>query len=222
MAAKSKVEKLSLTTFWKYRYWNNKKSLCACNHFTHSDYFVKKKSLSFQQDPYEIELLQGCLRGERSYQRQLYDRYKNAMFTVLYRMLGDEDDASDALQDAFLAVFKSLKNFQNRSTLGAWIKTIVVRTAIRRCKHRIVFDELTTDHQDHAIEHWDENLNGEYLEKGILELSPGYRSVFLLIEVEGYTHKETASMLGISEGTSKSQLSRAKKILQQKLRELMY
>lgn len=178
--------------------------------------------MSYKQNPYEIEIVNGCLRGERSYQRQLYERYKDAMFTVLYRMLGSDEEASDALQDAFIEVFKSLKNFKSQSSIGAWIKTIVIRTGIRKYKNRIVFDELTTDHEDQLIEAWDQNLNGEYLQQGILSLSEGYRSVFLLIEVEGYTHKETAVMLGISEGTSKSQLSRAKKILQKKLKELMY
>ena len=178
--------------------------------------------MSYEVDPYELELVAGCQRGDRISQRALYDRYKDAMYTILYRMVDTQEEASDSLQDAFIEVFRSLKNFQARSSLGAWIKTIVVRQGIKKQKHKIVFEKLSTTHEDLRLEPWDENLNGEYLEKGILSLSPGYRSVFLLIEVEGYTHRETAEMLDISEGTSKSQLSRAKKILQEKLKELMY
>lgn len=162
------------------------------------------------------------MRGERQCQRALYDRYKDAMYTILYRMVDTEEEAADSLQDAFIDIFKSLKNFQGKSSLGAWIKTIVVRKGIHKQKHRIIFDELTSKHEDQQLDSWDENLNGEYLEKGIMNLSPGYRSVFLLVEVEGYTHKETAEMLNISEGTSKSQLARGKKILQERLKELMY
>ncbi len=184
--------------------------------------FNQKCILSYQVDPYEIELVDGCLKGDRLSQRALYDRYKDAMYTILFRMVDTEDEASDCLQDAFIEVFKSLKNFGAKSSLGAWIKTIVVRQGIHRQKHRIIFDELTAKHEEQQLEPWDENLNGTYLEKGIMSLSPGYRSVFLLVEVEGYTHRETAEMLSISEGTSKSQLARAKKILQEKLKELMY
>lgn len=93
---------------------------------------------------------------------------------------------------------------------------------VRSALHLLDKSFETTDYQvefsDVTIA-WDENLTGEMLDMAIAELSPGYRSVFLLIEVEGYTHKEVAEMMGISEGTSKSQLSRAKKLLQKKLSE---
>jgi len=200
----------------------DKKYNSPCNQLTDIEHFDKKCILKYQIDSYELELVTGCLRGERLSQRALYDRYKDAMYTILYRMLDTEEDAADSLQDAFIEIFKSLKNFKKRSSLGAWIKTIVIRKGIHKQKHRIVFDELTSKHEYQQLESWDENLNGEYLEKGIMSLSPGYRSVFLLIEVEGYSHKEAAEMLNISVGTSKSQLARGKKILQKKLKELMY
>ena len=88
-------------------------------------------------------------------------------------------------------------------------------------KHEALKSEIEPDNLNIPIE-WDANLTGEVLDKAIAQLSPGYRSVFLLIEVEGYNHKEVANMLEISEGTSKSQLSRAKVILQQKLKDLGY
>ncbi len=176
--------------------------------------------MDFKLSLTEIEILSGCLENNRKCQKMLFDRYKDAMYTVAYRILRDEELASDALQEGFISVFGSLKNFKGRSTLGAWIKTIMVRSTLRLLEKQVE----TTDYEDEFADEtivWDENLTGEILDEAIASLSPGYRSVFVLIEVEGYTHKEVAEMLNISEGTSKSQLSRAKKILQEKLKHLM-
>lgn len=138
--------------------------------------------------------------------------YCDAMYSSSYRILNDPELASDALQEAFIQVFNILEQFQFRSTLGAWIKTIVVRSSLRILKKqkKFVLTELN-DSVKHAS--WDEPMSGEYLEKAILSLPDGYRVVFLLVEVEGYKHKEVAEMLDVSEGTSKSQLFRAKKYL---------
>ncbi|MEQ8712539.1 MAG: RNA polymerase sigma factor [Cyclobacteriaceae bacterium] len=178
--------------------------------------------MSYKQDPSELELVYDCLQQDRQSQKKLYDKYKDAMYTILYRMLNNEDDAADALQEAFIQVFRGLSSYKGVSSLGAWIKTIVVRTALARRRHQIHFDEI--DERSQKIEpiHWDSNLTGEYLDHAIRALSDGYRSIFLMIEVEGYTHRETAEMLGITEGTSKSQLFHAKKALQKQLKEVMY
>jgi len=178
--------------------------------------------LNYKQDPEELELVNDCLKHDRKRQRQLYDKYKDAMYTITYRMLNDENEAADALQEAFIQVFRGLKSYKGISSLGAWIKTIVVRTALAKRKSSFMFDEI--DERTQKIEpiQWDSNLTGDYLEKAIKTLSDGYRSIFLMVEVEGYTHRETAEMLGISEGTSKSQLFHAKKALQKQLKEVMY
>jgi RNA polymerase sigma-70 factor (ECF subfamily) len=176
--------------------------------------------MDFRHSLLEKEIVAGCINNDRRSQKELFDRYKDAMYTVAFRILRDEDMASDALQEGFIRVFGSLKNFEGRSTLGAWIKTIMVRSTLRLLDQRFETTGYEDEFADATIE-WDENLTGEILDLAITELSPGYRSVFLLIEVEGYSHKEVAEMLGISEGTSKSQLSRAKKLLQDKLRALM-
>ncbi|MGD2033414.1 MAG: RNA polymerase sigma factor [Bacteroidales bacterium] len=168
----------------------------------------------------EIEIVSGCLENNRKSQKMLFDRYKDAMYTIAFRILRDEDLASDALQEGFISVFESLKNFKGHSTLGAWIKTIMVRSTLRILNQRFETANFETEFVDETIT-WDENLTGESLDKAIASLSPGYRSVFVLIEVEGYSHKEVAEMLNISEGTSKSQLSRAKKLLQEKLKHLI-
>ena len=176
--------------------------------------------MTFVIDPSETELISGCINQERVMQKKLYDKYKQAMYTTAYRILNDHHHAHDALQEGFIQVFRDIKNFKQKSSLGAWIKTIVVRAALLKLKKEQVFESFEEDYENHVIE-WSDSLTAEYLEKAIQSLPPGYRSIFLLIEVEGYTHKETAGILNIAEGTSKSQLHFAKKMLQKKLKELM-
>lgn len=171
----------------------------------------------------EKALVQQCIRQDRVAQRQLFMAYKDAMFTVLYRLLGNVEDAEDALQDGFLKVFSNIATFQSKSTLGAWMKIIFVREALQRLRKHTL--ELSSIDEVPSVEtniSFDDALTGEVLEHAILSLDDGFRTVFLLVEVEGYKHKEVAEMLEISEGTSKSQLSRAKKKLKAQLAEMGY
>ena len=170
----------------------------------------------------ERELVLGCTRNDRIAQRDLYNKYCEAMFTIAYRIVNNRDDAHDVLQDAFIQVFRDIGQYRFDSTLGAWIKTIVVRTSLRQLsKNRnLAFADMDETKSDEMILIPD-TLNSEYLEKAILSLPDGYRTVFLLTEVEGYTHDETAKMLGISTGTSKSQLHHAKKMLKTRLSALI-
>lgn len=163
----------------------------------------------------ENELIDACIQNNRFAQRTLYDRYKRAMYTLAYRLTGDFDEANDVLQDAFLDVFKNLSSFRKDASLGAWIKTIVARKAYKQFK-KVSF----IDYSENIIETetWDETLNSEYLEKAILSLPEGFRTVFVMIEIEGFTHREVAELLSISEGTSKSQLFHAKKRLREMLK----
>jgi RNA polymerase sigma-70 factor (ECF subfamily) len=117
-------------------------------------------------------------------------------------------------------VFRDIKQFRGDSSLGAWIKTIVVRTSLRNLKQENRFSIKPYEENGDVIT-WPEEMRGEDLEKAILSLPDGSRAVFLLIEVEGYKHKEIAEMLNISEGTSKSQLHYAKKQLQKYLKDFM-
>lgn len=175
-----------------------------------------------QMENKNSKLVAACIQHDRKAQEQLYDTYKVAMYTILVRMLNDEADAADALQDAFIQIFKNLKRFEGKSTLGAWIKTIVVRTGIAKLKKqtRVIELETSIHKADSEVIVWDENLTGEYLAKAIQQLPNGYRTVFLLIEVEGYSHKEVSNLVGISEGTSKSQLFKAKKMLKTLLKDI--
>lgn len=156
--------------------------------------------------------MERCLQNDRTAQKELYDSYCDAMYSSAYRILGDHSLANDALQEAFIYVFNSLDKFEFRSRLGTWIKTIVVHASLKLLQKQrsFVFSDLS-DTINYVT--WEEPLVGEHLEKAILSLPDGYRAIFLLVEVEGYKHKEVASMLNISEGTSKSQLFHAKKYL---------
>jgi RNA polymerase sigma-70 factor (ECF subfamily) len=142
------------------------------------------------------------------------------MFTIAYRITGDYDIASDALQEAFIQVFTDIGQFRGESSLGAWIKTILIRTSYRKLKKENLFEGNGPGYTADVIS-WPEEMTGEDLEKAILSLPEGSRTVFILVEVEGYKHREVAEMLGISEGTSKSQLFYAKQQLQERLKDFI-
>ncbi len=168
----------------------------------------------------EQHLLRGCLAQDRQAQYRLYQQYKTAMFSSALRILGDRALAQDALQEAFMDVFQSLTTFQQQSTLGAWIKTIVVRRALRTLRHEQRMEVYDQERHPEPLVAWHDSLTGEALDKAIGELPAGYRAVFCLVEVEGYSHREVAELLGTTEGTSKSQLYHAKRVLQRKLQHL--
>lgn len=165
----------------------------------------------------ELDLLEGCIKKDRQKQKTLYYKYCDAMFTLAYRILNNRDEANDVLQDAFIQIFQKIEQFQRQSTLGAWIKTIVVRTALRQLKSQKLFDTLHESKHDSA-DFIPNEIDGKILEKVILSLPDGYRTIFILAEIEGYKHREIAEILNISEGTSKSQLFNAKKTLREKLK----
>ncbi|MEM6321071.1 MAG: RNA polymerase sigma factor [Bacteroidota bacterium] len=164
----------------------------------------------------DAQLIAQCLSNNRLAQKKLYDRYKTAMYTLAYRICDDFGLAEEVLQDAFLKVFRYLHTFRQESTLGAWIKRIVVRTAYKKVKKLVRFEPI--DHEVKEAIDWGDSLDTDYLEKAIQALPEGYRMVFVLVEVEGYSHREVGDLLGISAGTSKSQLFYAKKKLRAMIR----
>jgi RNA polymerase sigma-70 factor (ECF subfamily) len=169
-----------------------------------------------KQPGLEEKLVEACLRNDRVAQKELYDKYKTAMYTTALRITGNSDSAHDALQEAFIAVFENMGSFKFASTLGAWIKTIVIRKALSIIKLEINYESLDKAEKMECTS-WDGDFTAHDLEKAIESLPDGARAVFLLVEVEGYKHLEVAEMLNISEGTSKSQLNYSKKLLQRKL-----
>jgi len=176
--------------------------------------------VTYTADTQTQDLIERCVRQERSAQRQLYELYKKAMYSVAFRILNDYDHAHDVLQDGFIEVLRDISKFRFQSTIGAWIKIIIVRKALLKLKAERRFESLDSEVHDIPVE-WPDSLTGEYLDKAIRELPAGYRAVFTLVEVEGFAHKEVAELLGVSESTSKSQLFHAKKMLQKKLVELV-
>jgi len=175
--------------------------------------------LSFERNQYinESDLIQGCMEGNRRMQEELYKRFSPRMYAVCLRYAGNAEEAEDILQEGFIKVFKKLNSFRSEGSFEGWVRRVFVNTAIEHFRKKRYLQPVT-EKEENTIEGKYFSVLDELAEKDILalvqELSPGYRTVFNMYVVEGYTHKEIADMLGISEGTSKSQLSRAKVILQ--------
>ncbi len=162
------------------------------------------------------------MRGERRMQEELYRRFSPRMYAVCLRYAGNAEEAEDILQEGFVKVFKKLDSFRREGSFEGWVRRIFVNTAIEHFRRKRYLMPVT-EKEENTIEGKYTGVLDELAEKDILalvqQLSPGYRTVFNMYVVEGYTHKEIADMLGISEGTSKSQLSRAKVILQDMVRK---
>ena len=156
----------------------------------------------------------------------LYHKYSSKMYGICLRFAGNTMEADDILQEGFIKVYTKLKYFRNEGSLEGWIRRIFVNTAINyyRKKSRYAFNEDLEDvHFNRAKtgSSYSDLLSKEELVNLIQSLPNGYRTVFNLNVVEGYTHKEIGEMLGISDNTSKSQLTRAKTILKKKVLSLM-
>jgi RNA polymerase sigma factor (sigma-70 family) len=165
----------------------------------------------------ETDLIRGCINGDRRMQEALYNRFSPRMYAVCLRYAGNAEEAEDILQEGFIKIFKKLDTFRSEGSFEGWIRRIFVNTAIEHFRRKRYL-QTVSEKEENTIEGKDISVLDKLAAKDILalikELSPGYRTVFNMYVVEGYTHKEIADMLGISEGTSKSQLSRAKVILQ--------
>jgi RNA polymerase sigma factor (sigma-70 family) len=176
------------------------------------------------QNTPERDLIKGCLEGDRRMQEELYRRFSPRMYAVCLRYAGNAEEAEDILQEGFVKVFKKLGSFRSEGSFEGWVRRVFVNTAIEHFRRKRYLMPVT-EKEENTIEGKYTSVLDELAEKDILslvqELSPGYRTVFNMYVVEGYTHKEIADMLGISEGTSKSQLSRAKVILQDMVRKFI-
>lgn len=173
----------------------------------------------------EYALVEGCRRQDRIVQRLLYERYAGKLFVVCKRYIKDADEAEDALQDAFVKIFRHIDTFRFECPLEAWLKRIVINTALKFLRKQKPWETMSNDSVDvqemaSVLPQADESLpalNYQYLLQLVQELPPGCRMVFNLYAIEGYNHPEIAQMLGIAEGTSKSQYARARDLLQQKI-----
>lgn len=146
------------------------------------------------------------------------------MYAVCLRYASNADDAQDLLQDGFIKVFKNLVKFRHEGSFEGWMRRVFVNTAIEHFRKKVHINTIS-EKDEVRIEDSSWNALDDLAEKDIIqlvqELSPGYRTVFNMYVIEGYSHKEIADLLGITEGTSKSQLARAKGILQKKVGEFL-
>lgn len=159
--------------------------------------------------------------GDRDAHYRLYKLYSKAMFNVAYRITGNEEDAEDVLQEAFVSAFKNLHHYRGDASFGAWLKRIVINKAINVIKKHKWEMMPESKEIDVAVEEEPQEYLSELsvgkVRAAIQQLPDGYRSVLSLYLLEGYDHQEIGEIMGISESTSKSQLNRAKN----KLKELL-
>lgn len=172
----------------------------------------------------EEELIRRCLKNEARAQKDFYGRYAPKMYGVCMRFAKSQMEADDFLQEGFIKVFTNLKSFRQEGSLEGWIRRTIVNTAINLLKKNSKYlkdieiekADLIPQNEAGPVE----NLGVNELLELIAQLPTGYRMVFNLNVIEGYTHREISELLDISENTSKSQLSRARNTLQKKIAEL--
>jgi len=149
-------------------------------------------------------------------QRLLYDRFSSMMYAVCLRYSDDTEDANDVMQEGFIKVYKSLSKFRAEGSFEGWVRRIFINTSIEHYRKKVKLYNVS-EVQENTIEDSELNALDSLATKDVLniinELSPGYKQVFNMHVIEGYSHKEIAEIMGITEGTSKSQLARAKSVL---------
>lgn len=166
--------------------------------------------------PSESDLIKGCINGDPQMQRSLYQRFSSMMYGVCLRYSENAEDANDVLQEGFIKVYKNLDKFRGDGSFEGWVRRIFINTSIEHYRKKVKLYNVS-EVQENTVEDTDLSALDSLAVKDIMniinELSPGYKQIFNLHVVEGYSHKEIADMLGITEGTSKSQLARAKGVL---------
>ena len=169
----------------------------------------------------EDDIIAGCKEGKRSSQNELFNRYSGAMLGIAMRYSNNKTEAEDALQEAFIKIYKSIVKFEGRrdGSLTSWIKTIVVNTTLslnkKNKKHNYTEDIENIRFKYNEVDEVDDDIEGTQnkIMFALNQLPSGYKTVFNLYVLEGYSHQEIAEILTISINTSKSQLSKARKFL---------
>ena len=170
----------------------------------------------------EQELITALQNQEPKAQRYLYERFGNRLLTLCLRYVKDQAEAEDVLINGFMKIFNSVANFESKGSFEGWMKRIMVNEALMQIRkkepvHMSIDSEYDIFEADHRTDH---DLDAQELMDLLNELPSGYRTVFNLYAIEGYNHKEIGELLGISEGASKSQLSKARAALQKKINQL--
>lgn len=165
----------------------------------------------------DLKLVEDCLKKRPKRQKELYDRFAPKMMGVVYRYANNNDEAQDILQDAFVKVFERLGSYKKEGSLEGWIRRIVVNTALdhirKNKKSQFNVDLSQAEYLGSEKDFIIENLSANEILQLLRTIPVGYRTVFNLYAIEGYSHKEIAEQLDISENTSKSQYSRAKSFM---------
>ncbi|MFM7428582.1 MAG: RNA polymerase sigma factor [Flammeovirgaceae bacterium] len=171
----------------------------------------------------EHELIEGCRRLSRQAQQALYELYSGKMYALCCRYVKDKMEAEDVLVIAFTKIFERIHQFKGDGSFEGWIRRVMVNESLgflRKNKNMYVETDIEAAEREPNYEQLDSALEAEDLMKLIEGLPTGYRVVFNLYAIDGYSHQEIGEQLGISENTSKSQLSRARVLLQKRLLEL--
>lgn len=173
----------------------------------------------------EKQLIEGCRNGKRLAQKDLYETYSRRMMGVCLRYVSDRETARDILQDGFVKVFTGIESFSGVGSFEGWMRKIFVNCALEHLRKSDVLRESTDLDNTAELVHPDSNVISELsaaeLMKLIQELPVGFRAVFNMFAIEGYSHKEISELLNITESTSRSQYTRAKQVLQRKI-SLLY
>ena len=172
----------------------------------------------------DLRLIESCIKGDRAAQKVLYDRLAPRMFPLCIRYVGDREKAEDILQDGFVTLFTRLDSYKGEGSFDGWARKIFVTTALMELRKKDALkmseDLETVRGMKTEMTSQLQNIGYKDLMKVITQLPPGFRTVFNMYTIEGYSHKEIGEILGISETTSRTQLSRAKTWLQNKLKEI--
>ena len=169
----------------------------------------------------EDELIEGCLKGDRKAQQQLYDKYSGVMFAVCLRYMPTTQDAEDALVTGFTTIFSKLDTFERKGSLEGWMKKLMVHNAISLIRKNAKFfcqDDEDLEHLNDEQPDIISRISAQEIIQLIQTLPDGYRSVFNLYAIEGYSYEEIAQMLNVNIGTVRSQLSKARKTLKEKIK----
>lgn len=168
----------------------------------------------------EHDLIKGCKCGDHHAQQRLFDRYSSRMYAICLRYVKNTMQAEDVLVMAFTKVFERISQFKGEGSFEGWIRRITVNealTALRKSRIMMAETDLEVAEREPDYQHLGDHLEADDLLKMIDKLPPGYRVVFNMYAIDGYSHKEIAEFLQINENTSKSQLSRARAYLQKML-----
>ncbi len=172
----------------------------------------------------EETLISKCINGNKIAQRQLFETYAPGMMGVCLRYFRDVEVAEDVLQESFVKVFRKLESYTGTGSLEGWIRKIVINTALDQLRKEVKFNvNVSVDDVEYKLG-FDAQILSELMEEDLMklvrEMPDGYRTVFNLFAIEGFSHKEIGKQLGISENTSKSQYSRAKAYLKTRVEAL--